>query len=468
MDLKFTGLKGVLKNFDENGWKGSFSHGDWQIGNGAYDCWFELYYQGEPVARCVAGELSCDFVGLEDEQKLKLANKVLEVYENLKSKDIIKSYKDEYVAFLKEQLEDKCNSDMCCEIYWDYRDVISPQTLKEAVDNYKEQGFGSPKDCLEDVLWKLNVDYDSDMFNEIETEIENCENEHVVEYFNEYGDLINDAIEEAGYNGLDVKVDEILRKSEFRVNVMFATNEERNYDMGSIVSSYGSWREPDFEYIESSPEVLDNALTYFIHQQGHSVKEVYDCLIGNPRGFGSKDEMNFTKSIVNDIVNNSSDAMSEITALVKLDGYELLELVEEVEKGEKYLTFEKNTDMGIFNEWAGTGGLLEFQLDKPFVVPVSMVRNVQIEGAKLDWGYSVDSVFGLVGSCWKETLGYTDEAPELYQEDLVETVKAVQTFLAERENEKFVGSVDEVLADAQGRAGEIKDAPAGKDTYELE
>ena len=51
MDLKFTGLKDVLKKFDENGWKGSFSRGAWQLGNGAYDCWFELYYQGQPVAK---------------------------------------------------------------------------------------------------------------------------------------------------------------------------------------------------------------------------------------------------------------------------------------------------------------------------------------------------------------------------------------------------------------------------------
>lgn len=378
----------------------------------------------------------------------------------------IEQYKEEYLAFLKEKLEDKCNSNMCCEVYWGYRDEIEPSTLREVVDNYKENGFETPKDYLVEKLWERNSEYDDDMFNAIETEIENCDNEHVVEYFEAFGNLREDA-EEVGYNGIDVKEDEILNKSEFHINVMFATDAERNFDMGSLVTAFGSWRDPDFEHLSEYPEYLDNALTYFIHQQGHSVKEVYDCLIDNPRGWGSGADLSFAQAIVNDIVNNSSDAMSELTALVKLDGIEFLELVEAVEKGQEYLTFGTNTYIGIFNEWSGTGGLLEFELDKPFVVPTSMVRGVQIEGAE-NANYSVDSVYGLVGSCWKETLGYTNEAPVLYEEDLQATVKAVREVLTEREAAGLVESLDEVLADAQDRAGDSKDVPAGKDSYEKE
>ncbi len=465
MDLKFSGLTDVLKRFDENGWKGSFTHGDWQIANGAYDCWFELYYKGEPVARCVAGELSCDF-DLDEGLKLMLAQKIVAVYDNLKSDEIIKTYEQEYLTFLKEQLEDKCNSDMCCEVYWDYRDELSAQSIREAVDNYKKSGCVSAKDYLVEKLEHLNFDYDSDMFGEIETELENCENEHVVAYFAKYGDLRDDAFS-VGYNGIDVKVDEILRKSNFHVNVMFATPAERNFDMGSIVSAFGSWRAPDFEGVKVYPEMMDNGLTYFVNQQGHSVKEVYDCLLNNLRGFGSNDKMNFVRAVVNDIVNNSSDAMSEITALVKLDGYELLELFEEAEKGEKYLTFGKDTMMGIFNEWSGTGGLLEFELEKPFVVPTSMVRNVQIEGAKSDWGYSVDSVFGLIGSCWKETLGYTDMAPELYPDDWAAAVDYAEE-LSHRLAEEALADIDEVLTFANEKAGGTQRDAVAKDDVNLE
>lgn len=67
--------------------------------------------------------------------------------------------------------------------------------------------------------------------------------------------------------------------------------------------------------------------------------------------------------------------------------------------------------------------MLEFKLDKPFVVPAGMVREIQIEGAE-NRGYSVDNVYGLVGGCWKETLEFAGENPVLYEEDLEATVKA--------------------------------------------
>lgn len=337
----------------------------------------------------------------------------------------VEQYKDEYFAFLLEQLKEHCNDDLCCEVYWDYRDDISASTVREVVDDYKEKGFTSPEDYLEEKLLDWNIDYDSDMFSAIETAIFNCENEHVRAYYEEFGDLRDDAFA-AGYGGIDVNVNEILGKSEFCINVMFGTEREQDYDMSSIVTSFGSYRGPDFDYLAEYPDYLDNALTYFIHQQGHSVKEIYDCLLDNPRGFGSDEEMNFAKSIVDDIVNNSSEAMSELCALVKLNGKELLELFWATEHNMEYLSFGKDTDIGIFNEWAGTGGLLEFKLDKPFVVPASMVREIQLEGAN-NRGYSVDQVYGLVGGCWKESLEFTSEKPVLYEEDLEATVKAART-----------------------------------------
>lgn len=364
----------------------------------------------------------------------------------------VEQYKEEYLAFLKEQLKDKCNSDMCCEIYWDYRDEIDPKTIREAVDDYKEKGFVSPNDYLVEQLYELNFDYDDYMFKEIQNEIENCENEHVVAYFEAFGDLREDAFS-VGYQGIDVNVDELLDKSEFCINVMFGTETEQNYDMGSIVNSFGSYRQPDFDYLVNNIDDLDNALTYFIHQQGHSVKEVYGCLLGNPRGWGRGADLSFAEAIVNDIVNNSSEAMSELCALVKLNGKELLELFWATEHNMEYLTFGTNTDIGIFNEWSGTGGLLEFKLDKPFVVPTSMVREVQIEGAK-NSGYTVDSVYGLVGSCWKETLEFTGEKPVLYEEDLEATIKSVQSYLNPFELKKY-GRDDEIIATIQNNTDSV-------------
>ena len=75
-----------MKKFEEHDWRGSFSSGNWKITNGGYDLWFELYYKNQPVMQCIDGKLLSDF-GLDDENKLKLFNKVLEEYDCLKIND---------------------------------------------------------------------------------------------------------------------------------------------------------------------------------------------------------------------------------------------------------------------------------------------------------------------------------------------------------------------------------------------
>lgn len=81
-NLKLSGLKNVLKKFDEHQWKGSFTNGNWRIANGGYDLWFELYYCNQPVVRCEGGVLSSSF-DLPLIEKAKLYHKILETFVHL-------------------------------------------------------------------------------------------------------------------------------------------------------------------------------------------------------------------------------------------------------------------------------------------------------------------------------------------------------------------------------------------------
>ncbi len=81
--MKFSGLKDVLRTFDEHGWKGSFTRGLWTIGNGGYDCWFELSYKGLPVVRCIDGVLESNFSYIESDDKENLITRILEAYPHL-------------------------------------------------------------------------------------------------------------------------------------------------------------------------------------------------------------------------------------------------------------------------------------------------------------------------------------------------------------------------------------------------
>lgn len=57
-DMEISQLRLLLKIFDEHNWKGSYSIGKWTIGNGAYDLWFEIYYDQIAVVQCIAaGEI---------------------------------------------------------------------------------------------------------------------------------------------------------------------------------------------------------------------------------------------------------------------------------------------------------------------------------------------------------------------------------------------------------------------------
>lgn len=84
--MRFGNFKRLLLRFDEHGWKGRFNEGPWSIANGGYDLWFEIYYENEPIAQCIAGKVSSHFTidGIDNE---KLINKILGIFPHLKRED---------------------------------------------------------------------------------------------------------------------------------------------------------------------------------------------------------------------------------------------------------------------------------------------------------------------------------------------------------------------------------------------
>lgn len=344
-------------------------------------------------------------------------------------------YNEIYNNFLKSKIKEYCNENGCCEIYWDYRESLEPTTMLEAYLKFKESGYDKIEDYIENQLIEINPDYDDYMISTIISDMKNEKfyNKEFAKWYEEECNIYEDLYEN-GYNGIDVNLKELLNNSTFYFNIMFATDEEQNYDMGSIVKSFGIYHPPYYEYLEKND--FDNALTYLIHQQGHTCKEYFDVLENNPKGYRSNYDCKFIESIVNDVVNNSSEAMSELTVLVKMNGNSVLEFLNYLEDKEnnKNLEIDKDCDIGIFNEWAGCGGLLEIALDKNFIVPKNMIRGFQIERAK-NQNYTVDEVYGLIGSCWKECLDYTDEQPELVLENIEKTINYIKEITNEVEME---------------------------------
>lgn len=328
-----------------------------------------------------------------------------------------------YLEFLKQQVQKHCNDNGYYEVYWDYYDEISPSDFLQVYEQCQQHQSYDFKEHLLDRLHEVNPDYDSSLHNIIEDKILHSNNINLIREFLD-GDFWED-VASVGYKGVEMDVDSILQQSSCRINIMFATEKEKNQDMGSIIRAYGNDYQLPFANWSVSEEDYDNALTYLIHQQGYTVKEILICLMKDD--YDKHDAI--IASIFHEIANNSAEAMSELTALVSLSGNDIIRFFTALLKGEGYLAFGSNTVIGIFNEWNGSGSTFETELEKPFVVPVSMVRGIQVEGVDPPHTYTVSNVYGMGGPCWEDDLSYTDIPPELVQEDIDQTISEIQTLI---------------------------------------
>ena len=302
--------------------------------------------------------------------------------------------REAYIAWLRDEIEKHCNSEGRYEAYWDYNDSITPDQLFNAMEHFERDGYASPLAYLEVSLvedYYFTTPMEEALLTAISQDAKSAP-DGLGKHWDESDDIWGD-LEAAGYQGIDANLDDLLSRSSFNVNVFFATEAERNFDMSSIVNAFGNdYREPRLEDVDA--EDLDNALSYLVNQQGHSIAEVY----------GNADNA-FIRSVREEIDENSSEAMSELCALVRMDGQQMLDFIEKRNEAKDSLMLPKDyATMGIFNQWSGCGGMLDIQLEKDAVLPLSMVREFQIEGVRGDtnlWGgYTVDEVYGLVGSAW--------------------------------------------------------------------
>lgn len=91
----------------------------------------------------------------------------------------------------------------------------------------------------------------------------------------------------------------------------------------------------------------------------------------------------------------------------------------------------KGSMIGVFAPWNGSGSVLGIELDKDLTFKREDIYDTQIEGAKPDYGYTVDQTCGLVSSAWQNPKAIEVQAPErkpaLDQQIQSANVKAAQS-----------------------------------------
>ena len=371
-----------------------------------------------------------------------------------------------YLKFLQRKIVEYCNEDNQFEIYWDYDDEISPDMIF-AARRYSLKEKISFEDALLNIMCENSNGYETLFFQCVINDILTSENKDIISAYKQSESFVDD-LYEAGYEGIEYNVDSLLSNTKIYVNIFFATESERNFDMGAIVGAFGSYETPDLNFISKNQrkgyDYTDNALTYLIHQQGYSINDVYKCLVDNPRGFLDAD--NFIDSVVNEIVNNTSEGLSELAVLVALKGRDIITFFEMLNDENSVFCFDKKCCIGIFNEWSGCGGLLEIKLEKDFIIPSFMFRDIQIEGASKSYminvpmktatsgvdengnkvryykqqydehgnlmfvkkeftqqNYTVNSVYGLLNECWEDCFSVADKS-EKYDYPTFEDIRS--------------------------------------------
>lgn len=346
-------------------------------------------------------------------EKVELTS--LDEIEDLLGKERVREIAE---AVVEEETYDKTIS-----VYWDYQDIdwlksLVCEKLLEMKD-MKSRSFEENKQRLLDMIFEENLcmDYFNEQIDQLKRKIENKCLDDINEKFevNYTIELDYAEFDEFMYDEIGLKLDDGIVKHiediDMNVNMMMQYQEEANYDfstiseMNALLTGYSQGYScatllDDYyenkKIDESSKNIIEsNMLTYLIYQQGYTLEDVMS------------DKDNAFLNSVRQELDNMSNVMNTLTALVRVDVDTYIQFMS---SDCPNINISKNTEnIGIFAPWVGGGSILEIELEKDFIIDKDMIWNVQIEGRNND-EYTVDKVYGLVSSCWNNTVSFTEEA----------------------------------------------------------
>lgn len=384
---------------------------------------------------------------------------------------------DAYVKTLGEESLEKMVSEVINEQIWDALEkAVNDEWYARPDENgdyqieisadYRETNEGLLKNAYDN---RESVELKSSIIDEITESYEEAISEYEYALLDKAGLGVDSPYHEQAREILWEKISfspdyDHFMNDDMKVNLLLATDWEQNVEFTDIkeelftqISSgeYTSLVKQAENAGEKLPEP-DNALVWLIKQQGYSLDdlskayEAYTAFLndnyypnGNPRdaenlSYAQKikklqeEHGKFLVSVCEEL-DNQSYSMGCLTVLVKSSLSEYSELFERnADSNElvpKEIVLPKEVMLGIHDPWNGAGSLLGIELEKELILPNNMIYDSEIEGVKRNYGWTVDQISGLVGTCWKESKG----------------VRVVQ-------NEVKKPSVDEMIHGAAGRA----------------
>ena len=276
------------------------------------------------------------------------------------------------------------------EMYADYRDEMDAKTACEIL------GSSDPAQALEEKLddWY----FESRMY--YEDELMKVIRGKLGDGYDEYEDEIREFMQD--YICFDLPRSHFL-KQKFYTDIMLDTG-DGNYDY-TLNSVYPCW------YGRQEWAHNDKAgIVWLAKQQGYKKGEFRRAMNKGDL----KDPKGFLQSMRQELANLPS-SMSTVTFLVKMTLEDLIRLNELIRLQDRngrhydatenpycgYIVLDKKTETGLYDPWSGGGSVFEVELEKDVRIPIRFIRSALPDGGD---GYSIDEVYGMCGSCWRDTV----------------------------------------------------------------
>ncbi len=190
---------------------------------------------------------------------------------------------------------------------------------------------------------------------------------------------------------------------EFYANIMVDTGDgNTDYTLNSVYPCYYGRYE----------DKIDNraSIVWLAKRQGYCKTQLQQAL----RKENSDEPKGFLESMRCEVINLPS-CMAALTFLVKMTLRDLMELNKYIRLQDRnghyydqrknpdcgYIVIDKKAETGLFDPWSGGGSMFEIELEKDVRLPIKFIRSALPDGAD---GYSVESVYGMPGSCWRDVV----------------------------------------------------------------
>lgn len=314
------------------------------------------------------------------------------------------------ISRLKERIKEivetnfSPNDDGAIEIYCDYRDELDDSSIKEIMK------ADDPRQAFNEMIFEFDDSGEwANLFTVIERKLTNEERDVFYDNCSEMREFI--------YETYSFYYPEEHFNKSIKVNIMLDTG-NMNYDFtrDNVLNWDGRYSNGCFE--------KESSMLWLAKQQGKAtllkkcVKESWKRWMNDEQQYKETTDCTdkFVISAMHELANLPSH-MGTMTFLVKMELFELFDLIEAMKvekelnksytlnerKGTGYIVLDKRTMCGLFNTWSGGGSLLEVDCERDIKIPLRCIFNAVVDGTKI-YGYDVDEVYGLVGSCWKDCL----------------------------------------------------------------